>query len=101
MKKEGMLRNREDIGRCTDKCSKNKMQKERMIRNMEDAGCGEDLIQRFLHCYHTGDIKGGLRILSSHRQVLLDAIHKEEKEIDCLDYLVWQIEKEQKMAESI
>lgn len=67
-------------------------EQERTIQNMKDAGCSEDTISRFLLCYQAGDIKGELKVLSNHRQTLLDKIHKEQKEIDCLDYLVYQIE---------
>ena len=66
---------------------------DRMILNMKDAGCSEDTIQRFLLCYQADDIKGELKILSNHRQALLDKVHQEQKEIDCLDYLVYQIER--------
>ncbi len=68
-------------------------EQERTIQNMKDAGCSEETINRFLCCYQAGDIKGQLKILANHRQTLLDEIHKGQKEIDCLDYLVYQIEK--------
>ncbi len=35
-----------------------------------------------------------IRLLRRHRQTLLDRIHKEEAQISCLDYLVFQLEKE-------
>lgn len=76
-------------------------EQEKTIQNMKDAGCSEDTISRFLICYQAGDIKGELNVLSRHRQNLLDQIHKEQKEIDCLDYLVYQIEKSVKQAEQI
>ena len=67
--------------------------REHTIQNMKDAGCSQDTINRFLICYQAGDIKGELKVLSNHRQILLDEVHKGQKEIDCLDYLVYQIEK--------
>ena len=75
-----------------------KREEERTIQNMRDAGCSEETIQRFLLCYQANDVKGELKVLSSHRKNLLDHIHKEQKEIDCLDYLVYQIEKRVKEA---
>ena len=33
------------------------------------------------------------RILTRHRQTLLDMIHAEQKKIDCLDYLFYNMEK--------
>ncbi|MCH5264543.1 MAG: hypothetical protein J1F02_01490 [Lachnospiraceae bacterium] len=76
-------------------------EQERAIQNMKDAGCSEDTINRFLLCYQAEDVKGELKVLSRHRQDLLDQIHKGQKKIDCLDYLVYQIEKNAKKAEKV
>ena len=78
----------------------NNLEQEHIVLNMKDAGCSEDTIQRFLLCYQADDIKGELKVLSNHRQALLDEVHKGQKEIDCLDYLVYQIEKGLKTKES-
>ena len=37
------------------------------------------------------------RILARHRRTLLDALHADEKRIDCLDYLIYKIEKQNKL----
>lgn len=71
----------------------NVKEQERMILNMTDAGCSEDTINSFWLCYQEGDVKGELKVLSNHRQALLDEVHKGQKGIDCLDYMVYQIEK--------
>ena len=34
-----------------------------------------------------------LRLLTAHRRHLLDTLHQEQKRIDCLDYLVYQMRK--------
>ena len=73
-------------------------EQERTIRNMEDAGCSEDTINSFLLYYQANDVNGELQVLSQHRKNLLDNIHKEQKKIDCLDYLVYQIEKSVKLV---
>lgn len=44
--------------------------------------------------YEQHDIQSAIRLLRKHRQTILDTIHKEEKQISCLDYLVFQLEKE-------
>ncbi len=67
--------------------------KEAVIQNLKDAGCNEDTIDRFMECMKNGASKEQLRILSQHRRELLDKIHIEQKRIDCLDYLVYQIER--------
>lgn len=68
-------------------------EEERTIQNLKDAGCSESTIHEFLTCCEQGDYKEQMCILSSHRKCLLDEIHKGQKEIDCLDYLVYQMEK--------
>ena len=66
---------------------------EAVIRNLKDAGCAQATIEQFMVCLKNGNSKEQLRILSQHRQELLDKVHMEQKRIDCLDYLVYQIEQ--------
>lgn len=80
-------------GRSMSAMINNNLEQEHIVLNMKDAGCSEDTIQRFLLCYQADDIKGELKVLSNRRQALLDEVHKGQKEIDCLDYLVYQIER--------
>ena len=64
--------------------------------NLKDAGCDQDMI---CHCeiLAQGEKKAELmRALSLHRKALLDAVHENEKRIDCLDYLIYQFEKQNK-----
>ncbi len=76
--------------------------KEAVVRNLEDAGCGPDIIECCIVCMEQGRKKDLLRQLEAHRAGLLNKVHKtkrlsenvfclEEKQIDCLDYLVYQI----------
>ena len=41
-----------------------------------------------------GDVQGQLQLLAQHRKRLLEKVHREERRIQCLDYLVYQMEKE-------
>ena len=41
----------------------------------------------------SGKMAEGLKLLAVHRRSLLNHLHEEQKRIDCLDYLVWQMEK--------
>jgi len=67
-----------------------------MLRqNLLDAGCGADTIRRCMDLAGKQGRKELLHILSRHRRELLDLVHQNEKRIDCLDYLVYQIEKEE------
>ena len=66
---------------------------ESVIQNLRDAGCSQTTISRFMECLKNGAEKEELQILSRHRKTLLDRIHREERKIDCLDYLVDQSEQ--------
>lgn len=76
--------------------------REAVIQNLEDAGCPPDVIERCIACIEQGKNQELLKRLEEHRKGLLVRVHKtkslpgnescrEEKNIDCLDYLVYQI----------
>ncbi|MBS6281386.1 MAG: hypothetical protein KH449_11550 [Lachnospiraceae bacterium] len=62
-----------------------------IIQNLKDAGCSQETIDCCLACLDTGRKKELLERLEKHRKGILDKIHKGQKQIDCLDYLVFQI----------
>ena len=64
-----------------------------LLDNLEDAGCGPEFAERFLALEQSGQHREQLKLLSDHRRKLLDCLHQEERRIDCLDYLVYQLEK--------
>ena len=64
---------------------------EDVIQNLKDAGCNQETIESFMKCMDRDDFNGQLRLMEGQRQCLLDRVHEEEKQIDCLDYLVYQI----------
>ncbi len=66
---------------------------ESIIQNLRDAGCDETTITSFLRCMKDGKEPESLRLLKKQRSLLLDAVHREEKKINCLDYLVYQMQK--------
>ncbi|MCI8388620.1 MAG: hypothetical protein HFE63_09170 [Clostridiales bacterium] len=68
--------------------------KEVLIReNLKDSGCGSELTERVIQLIKFGNINETLQLLSDHRKTVLDNCHAEQKKIDCLDYLVYQLEK--------
>ena len=66
---------------------------EAVIQNLKDAGCDESTIDAFMEDIKNGKVDDGLKLLATHRRSLLDGIHKEQKQIDCLDYLVYIMQK--------
>lgn len=67
--------------------------KEAIIQNLKDAGCSQDTVECCLFCLEHGKKEELLKRLEKHRKGLLDEVHEGEKQIDCLDYLVFQIDR--------
>ncbi len=67
--------------------------KEAIEQNLRDAGCGKGCIREFMQDLEQDRMQAGVRLLNQHRRLLLDAMHREQKRIDCLDYLLYQIRK--------
>ena len=63
-------------------------------QNLIDAGCGQELIKKFMEDFKHGRTAEELKLLAAHRRKLLDELHREQKRIDCLDYLVYTMKKE-------
>ena len=66
-----------------------------LTQNLTDAGCSEALIHLFLSLYGAGKERKALSLLAEHRRRLLDCCHAEERKIQCLDYLAYQIQQHQ------
>ena len=62
--------------------------------NLKDAGCDLDMIRRCEVLVQSAKQGELIQVLSLHRRALLDVVHKNERRIDCLDYLIYQIEKQ-------
>lgn len=62
-------------------------------QNLIDAGCNEQTTEQCMTFVKDENISGMLPILSKHRSLLLDSVHTGQKQIDCLDYLIYQIKK--------
>lgn len=67
--------------------------KEAVIQNLKDAGCSPDTIECCMASLDCGEKAELLKRLENHREGLLNKVHEEEKRIDCLDYLVYQIRR--------
>ena len=67
--------------------------KEAVIQNLKDAGCSQDTIECCIDCLDCGEKAELLKRLENHRKSILCRVHEEEKQIDCLDYLVYQINR--------
>ena len=69
--------------------------KDEIIENLKDAGCCEWDIANFLEQYRKGNLKNGMKIIECCRKEILANIHEEQRKIDCLDYLVYEINRDE------
>ena len=67
------------------------MSEEQIYECLADAGCDKELIKEFETCQSSGRQKKQLRLLGDYRHLLLERIHAEQKKLDLLDYLVWNV----------
>ena len=61
--------------------------------NLVDAGCSKDLIETCMELAKANKWKRLLPLLAKQRINLLDSVHDGQKQIDCLDFLVYSINK--------
>ena len=67
-----------------------------VLQNLKDAGCTDEMVEKFMDLQANEDEEQQIRLLSSHRKHLLEELHREEKRIDCLDYLIYQLQNKNK-----
>ena len=65
--------------------------REAVTQNLVDAGCDPPLIDEVWRLLQAGREREGLALLAKHRRRLLDCCHAEQRKLDCLDYLVFQL----------
>ena len=65
-----------------------------MIITLKKAGLSNDSILKYIELSKQGDISNRERIyiLKQQRQKLLDEIHHKQKNLDCLDYITYELE---------
>ncbi len=74
------------------------MNADKILQNLKDADCNQELIDRFFSFSNEGKIFEQLKLLAQHKSSLLDNLHRCQKQIDCLDYLIFNIEQEIKTS---
>lgn len=66
---------------------------EAFLQNLQDAGCEPDMIETCMALAHERKSTMILRLLSQQKGTLLEKVHIHQREIDCLDYLIYRIDK--------
>lgn len=63
-------------------------------RNLSDAGCDDLLIEQFLMLEKKKKRREQYRLLARYKESLLEVLHQELYQIDCLDYMVYSMQEE-------
>ena len=71
-----------------------------MRRNLTDAGFPDSEIAKIISLLEDGRETAVHRILAQQRTVLLNTVHENQKRIDCLDYLVYDMNNNSKPVHS-
>ncbi len=66
-----------------------------LYQNLLDAGCSEKEIQQCMLCAEKGAQQALCSLLEKHKQNLNSKVHKTQEKIDCLDFLLHKVRKEQ------
>lgn len=62
-----------------------------LMQNLKDSGCSENFIKEFVILKKQGNNNRLIQVLYKHKAKLLANQHDFQKKIDCLDYLIFQI----------
>lgn len=65
-----------------------------IYQNLKDAGCDDVLTEKCMAFLESGDAGDMLPLLKKYKHGLLGKVRKEQKQIDCLDFLIYKLQKE-------
>ena len=63
------------------------------MQNLKDAGCNEKELADICRLYSAGQMRDVARALRRHRLKLMEKLHESQRQVDCLDFLVYRMEK--------
>lgn len=66
---------------------------EKTLQNLKDANCSSELIRKYFDLANDGKIVQQLKLLTTHKSELLNSLHRCQKQIDCLDFLIFNLEQ--------
>ena len=92
-----ILVNAEGSRFCDEVGTRDAVSAAELAQTLRDAGCTEEAAAALMA--DVRDFRRLLELLARHRAALLDEVHKSEKKIDCLDYLIYRIKQNQHKRE--
>lgn len=70
------------------------MEIKEILNCMSDCGCDAVQTEEFLALKENCCTESCIRYLKRHRKQLMDEIHQREKKVECVDYIIRELEKE-------
>ena len=67
--------------------------KDDLIQNLKDTNCDADLISKFSQCCQEDNEKVQIKLLQRHRNSLLERLHVAQKDLDRIDYFIYEMRK--------
>lgn len=65
-----------------------------IYQNLIDAGCDKQTTDKCMAIVKNGNCSAMLPILTQYRAKLLSTVRSGQKQIDCLDFLIYKLKKE-------
>jgi hypothetical protein len=72
----------------------NVMQQEQLIQGLSDAGCSVETVERIRTLCEAGNYDEMLHQMKVQRCVLIDEMHKSQRKVDRIDFLIRNQEKQ-------
>ncbi len=69
---------------------------EQLMQGLSDAGCSEKASELICTLFEKGSYKEMLHQMKMQRCELIDEMHKSQRRVDCIDYLIHAQEKRMK-----
>ncbi len=73
---------------------KQENQSKETLQCMKDCGCSEEQAMRYLALHQSDNISEQLQFLYCQRRKLMNELHDAQKKIDCIDYVIRQLEQQ-------
>lgn len=65
--------------------------KQQIIETLEDSGCNQETIKKFIVAFQNKELENQRYLLMNHKNRLREAVYAKQRQIDCLDYLVFKL----------
>ena len=70
-----------------------KREHEILVQNLLDAGGDTAAAESFCALLENGTHAQQMKLLQQQRTILLECLHKSQRNLDCLDYLIYTLKK--------